>query len=590
MEAPRWTTVALAAVLMGAMAMRLLPLASFAVWGSDWGENYALTDALVRDGAVPEGYLGWGEAYPEFPGVFALAGSGALVLGVSTAGALSVLVPCATALSVLLAACIVLRLRRSAAAALLAAALLAVAFPEVFTNSHAVPGALGSTMTMCVMLVFIMGDAWRRDTGVDAPRPWPLLLLMLVLVAGVGPLHHLSHYFALIAVGMAHLLRAVLVRGVEPHREAWGEYSFLLLLSTASVYWLGLAPTFRREVMVDLLGVPGPVVMLGVWAGAAVFLLLARRLSRRGRGVVAIHLSGGSELRAFVLVFVAVAVAIIAAVSAWGVPGTSITPDMSLIAYFIPIAVLLTLTVGASEVLLRLHGGHVVVAWLVAVGASFLVASAMRSEVLVSYRHVPYAIEAAAVLFGIGAVQIRRMAVRPGLRASLAMGAAVSALLLALVPTAYPPKDVMGGFQEGTDAAELSAALWLRGGLPAPGAEPADTGSGAVLSDHRLSSMAFGVGGQMATWDFETEALRSPLDAETIATLSHVGTPQRNRVVTAALVSEDLRTGAAGSQWENARPIEGAGWDKYWEEPFVRLYDGGTAWVMGVDRALLPAA
>ncbi len=588
MEAPRWTTVALAALLFGAMAMRLLPLASFAVWGSDWGEYHAITDALVRDGAVPEGYLGWGEAYPDFPGMFALAGSGALVMGVGTAEAVAVLVPCATAISVLVVACIVLRLRRSAAAAVLAAAFLAVCFPEVFTNSHAVPGALGSTLTMAVVLAFIMGDAWRRDADVDAPRPWSMYLLLLVLVAGLGPLHHMSHYFAIIAVGMAHLLRASLASGAEPHRGAWGEYSFLLLLVTASVYWLGLAPTFREQVMVDLLGVPGIVVMMGVWAGAAVFLLLARWLGRRDRGVVPVHLSGGAELRAYVLTFLVVAAAVMAAVSVWGVPGTSITPDMSLLVYFLPIVALLTLTVGASEVLLRRHGGHIVVAWLVAVVASFLVASAMRSEVLVSYRHVPYAIEAAAVLLGIGAVQFRKMAIGPGRWRSVAMGAVVAALLLALVPTAFPPKEVMGGFQEGTDDAELSAVLWLRGGLPRPGAVPADTGAGAVLSDHRLSSLAFGVGGQMATWDFELRALRSPLDGATIATLSHVATPNENRVVAAALVSDDLRTGAAGSQWDNAEPIAGEGWDKYWQDPFVRLYDGGTAWVMGVDRALLP--
>ena len=592
MEAPRWTEFALAAIVLVAMAMRLLPLASYAVWGSDWGENYAITDALVRDGAIPDGYLGWGDAYPDFPGMSALAGSGALVLGIGTAEAISVLVPCATALSVLIAACIVLRLRSSAASALLTAAFLAVAFPEVFTNSHPVPGALGSTLAMAVMLVFVMGDAWRRDEGVDAERPWPLFLLLLTLVAGLGPLHHMSHYFALIAVGMAHLLRALLVDGAEPRREAWGEHSILLLLVTASVYWLGLAPTFREDVMVDLLDVPGALVMLGAWAGAAVLLLLARWLTRHHHrlGAVRLPLSGAAELRAYVLTFALVAVAVLTAVSVWGVPGTSITPDISLLVYFLPITMLLVLTVGGSEVLLRVHGGHVVVAWLVAVAASFLVASAMRSDVLVSYRHVPYAIEAAAVLLGIGAVQIRRMAVPPGRRSSLAMGAAVTVLLLALVPTAYPPKAVMGGFQEGTVDAELSAALWLRGGLPGPGAEPADRAAGAVLTDHRLSSVAFGVGGQMSTWDFETVALSAPLDEPTVAALSHVATPQGNRAVAAALVSDDLRTGAAGSQWRNARPIEGAGWDKYWQEPFVRLYDGGTAWVMGVDHDLLPAA
>ncbi len=574
--------LALAALLFGGMAMRLVPLLRFEVWGSDWGEYYSITDHLVREGAMVEHHLGWGEAYPDFPGMFSVAGASALVLGVPTGDALSYVVPCATALSVLLVACIVLRVRRWPAAAIIAAAFLAVCFPEVFTNSHPVPGSLGAVITVAIVLVFLMGDAWRRDRGVDAQRPLAMYILMVVLVGGLTPLHHLSLYFAFIAVGLGHLMRAVLATGPERARRDWGEFSVLLLLGSAALFWVAFAPTFRAEIMVDFLGVPGVLVMVGTIAVTVVLLQLAERYARRGHGPPRLALSGGGTLRTYLVLFAVMGAVIVAAAGVWGVPGTTITPGLLILPFFLPMLLLLTLTAGASELLLRTHGGLVVVAWLGAVVASFLFASATSSGVLVSYRHLPYVIEAAAVLLGVGAVHFRRMALPEGRRASVAMGLVVCVLMVALVPTAYPPKEVMGGFQEGTDQREMAAVLWLREGLPAPGADPEDQSTGVLVSDHRLSSVAFGAGDTFAAWDFSTELLRGPLDEEALRQLADMDTPQNDRPVAAFLLSEDLREGAAGSQWSNAEPIEGEGWDKYWQDPFVRVYDGGTAWVMGV--------
>src|SRR5256885_16547800 len=74
------TAIALAAVTLIAIAVRLSPLLSFLYWGSDTGEYFSILRALVRGGRVSTPYYGWGVTYPHFPGMF-FAQSGALELG-----------------------------------------------------------------------------------------------------------------------------------------------------------------------------------------------------------------------------------------------------------------------------------------------------------------------------------------------------------------------------------------------------------------------------------------------------------------------------------------------------------------------------
>jgi hypothetical protein len=576
-----------------AMLVRLAPLLDFSLWGSDWGEYYSVAQGVVDQGAHPEENLGWGRAYVDFPGVFDLAGSVSILTGLSVAHALLFIIPSVTALSCLLIACLVLRLGGGPWAALFAAAFLAVAFPEVFTNSHPVPGPMGSVLVLAVMLVFLMGDIWRWETDGDARRPLCLYLLMLVVAMALAATHHMSLYFAIGAVLVSHMVRSALVKGREPEREWWGVWTVMTLLTMATVFWLVLAPTFREEVMVDLFGGPGVYVVAMAWLVITALLLVARSLSRMPRGTTPVlsilsnpPYSGSRDLRIFFVAFIGTGLAIMIAVAVFGFPGTTIEPNADFMIYSIPVMLVFAMAIGSTDVVLRKRGGHVILGWVTAIVVSFLISIALQSQVLLSYRHLPYVVEASAIFIGFGAVHLRTRAIPEGRMWTRGFGTAVALLFVVLLVTSYPPKEVMGGFQEGTNQDELESALWLRGGLPAPGAAPDGYEVGTVATDHRLSSLAFGLGGQMATWDRGGSVLHSTEPEKTVKHLRGVGTPEGKRPVTVVLLSEDLRDGAALFQWEGADPVGDAAWNKFFEPPFVRLYDGGEVWVLGIERPL----
>jgi len=570
--------------MIGAMAIRLIPLIEFTLWGSDWGEYYYLTQELVDSGHHVEANPGWGKAYVDFPGLFDLAGGFALVTGISVATTFAFAIPCVTAISCLLVACIVLRLGGGPWAALFAACVLAVIFPEVYANSHPVPGPLGSVLVIAIMLTFIIGDRWRRDEDVDANRPLVLYLLFMLLTAALAVTHHLSLFFVIITLGSVYLTRMALVHGTEDARSTWGLATFTIAMGSATLFWLIFATTFRDEVMLDLFGIPGQLMVSAAWIGLIVMIMIGLWLRGRRRSVPNPVYWGPVLLRTTVLIFLVSGVVILGLVAVFGVPGSDIQPGPGMALYTIPVLIAFAVGVGSADLLLRRHGGHVIIGWVLALAASFLFAVAIRSEVLVPYRHLPYIVEVSVVLLGIGVVHLRRMTLPEGLTYSRATGVAVTLLLVVLVATAYPPKEVMAGFQEGTTQNEVEAAIWLRNGLPRPGAIVDDKTSGAVATDHRLSSMSFGIGDKMATWDKGGVILYGGRDAATLEALRSTETPNGNRSVAAVLLSEDFRTGAALSQYKSAEPIEGEAWDKFFGPPFVRLYDGGDVWVLGVPQ------
>src|SRR5437870_12371851 len=64
------TAVALAAVALVSIAVRLLPLWSFLYWGSDTGASFSILRALVRGDHLAPTYYGSGLTHPHFPGLF----------------------------------------------------------------------------------------------------------------------------------------------------------------------------------------------------------------------------------------------------------------------------------------------------------------------------------------------------------------------------------------------------------------------------------------------------------------------------------------------------------------------------------------
>ncbi|UCC92696.1 MAG: hypothetical protein JSW25_08535, partial [Thermoplasmata archaeon] len=388
-------------------------------------------------------------------------------------------------------------------------------------------------------------------------------------------------------------VRNALVVGSEPERDAFGLWSVTAALALATVYWLVVAETFREEVMIDLAGVSGYAMMALAWIALLVMFLVARLLHRRRTVPIVPPFWGARLLGLSLVVYFAVAVTVVMVVGVFGFPGTDIEPGGDMVLYTLPTVAAFGLIVGASDVVLRRQGGHVPMAWVIAITGSFLIVVLLQNRILVPYRHIPYMVEAASVLIGFGAVHLFAM-LRPHLDPGRppvrhrAMAATIAVVMVAgLALTAYPPKAVMGGFQEGTTESELDATLWLGGGLPFPGADIEDLSSGTVATDHRLSSMAFGLGDSMATWDTAGPVLHGePDDPDLWDALEDIDTPHGDRPVTAVVLSEDFRTGAALSQFESARPVEGAAWDKFSEPPFLRVYDGGDVQVLYVMRPL----
>src|SRR2546428_9285129 len=95
------TAVALAAVVLVSIAVRLSPLWSFLYWGSDTGEYFSILRALIRSDHLTTTYYGWGVTYPYFPGMF-FAQAGFVDLGgLDVPTTINLLVPILGALAVL---------------------------------------------------------------------------------------------------------------------------------------------------------------------------------------------------------------------------------------------------------------------------------------------------------------------------------------------------------------------------------------------------------------------------------------------------------------------------------------------------------
>src|SRR3989442_5139731 len=192
------TAIALAAVTLIAIAVRLSPLWSFLYWGSDTGEYFAILRALVRGGHVSTPYYGWGVTYPYFPGTF-FAQAGVVDLGgLDMPTTINLVVPVLGALAVLPMFLVGRRMTSDDRFALFAAAFLAGAIPVAYTTAHTAPATVGELLAIPRLLCFV-----RLRT--DGRAIVPLLLVPATPIAT----HHLSLYFFLIMVFGAIVLEGL---------------------------------------------------------------------------------------------------------------------------------------------------------------------------------------------------------------------------------------------------------------------------------------------------------------------------------------------------------------------------------------------
>jgi hypothetical protein len=261
----------------------------------------------------------------------------------------------------------------------------------------------------------------------------------------------------------------------------------------------------------------------------------------------------------------------IAVVSTVGVPGTSAVVGPAEALVFVPLAFVLFAAAAGPGRLAPVRGALVPLGAVLGVAASMVIGGALLPTVLLPYRHLQYLVEFAAPLaavaltFGARAVVHIALPERPSLHRPVSVALLVLLVLTASAST-YPTKAALGGFQEGTNASEIGAIVWLQWDVPFT----------LVATDHRLSSLAFGFANHDATWEASAPILLGD-EASAAAAVNTTTSPSGRTGPTIVLLSDDVVEGAALSQWAAAPRIEGPALDKFGSPPFVRIFDNGDA-------------
>ncbi|MGA7861947.1 MAG: hypothetical protein WCB19_08850 [Thermoplasmata archaeon] len=571
----RTAFVWLLAVACVLVFLALEPLLSFSLFGSDTGEYYVLTATLVTTGhfaAQYPVYQGWGTGYPDFPGMFALAGAVSGSLGVDTLSSLLYTIPILGALSVFPVFLLFRKLFQHDLIALLGASFAGVAMPRMYILAHPAPQALGDLLVVAALWMYVEG---RKD------RRWyvPLALTSGALIVT----HHLSSYFFLLGALGAVVLLELWRPGAWAHRFPTRELAFSAAFVVALLaYWFYYAPRFLTITLHHLslfASSTPPAIITAAVAGVAVLgaLIYVRRKRTTARGGHVRFPSDRSTLTEIVVIAVATVAGLALLLVVRLPPGNQQITAGELL-YFAPYYLPLALTAGTRRLLSLSRIGSFTIAWLGTLALSVVVGFAIPQvgTLLIPSRTVEFLAIPLGLMLALGLGRwIARAQDRAG-RPALIAGACVAVLLLAAnAAIVYPPQSDFGGFQEGLTFQDQ--ALWLWGGI---GLTPHT----AVASDHRLSSMMFGFDGLAATWDNTPGLFVGISWAAAAAELHSSEAPlQPARAIDAVAVDATMHAGVALDPSNLALPLspQAAAWLE--APPFIPIYESGPQVVYWVD-------
>ncbi|MCI4330483.1 MAG: hypothetical protein L3K19_01365 [Thermoplasmata archaeon] len=564
--------------------LSLEPRLSFAIFGSDTGEYYHLTSALVSTGHVPTGasYLGWGFAYPNFPGIFLLSATGSQAFGVDPLTALTTIVPVLSVLSVLPLFLLFRRLFPNDSVAILGAGFASVFMPRMFSLAHPAPLALGDFLVIGALWMFVEG---RRD------RRWYLPLALTA--ASLVVTHHLSSYFFLASALGSFVLLELWKPGLWSTRFPARELAFLTAFVLGMLaYWSAYAAPFLPILSEGSHGLPAGAVVVALGGGAVVGMVVLAQLirwrRRRSAGSTRARVgfpSDRSLLRDAVVIlsglFLGVGLLIVVPL-----PATAQTTVPSAVVFFAPLLVSIPLASGTRRLVTVSRIGPLAIAWLLALGLSALFALSTNNPEILPSRHPEYLLIPVGLLIAVGGGRlVARWGDRSGRQALIAGSLGLVVLLAANAAIVYPPPSDFGGFQEGLTSQDAALWMWVGSAIPA---------GAVVASDHRLSSMIFGFDGNRATWD-STPALfvgkdpKAAMDELRGANAPH--TLPKLLPINAVAVDETMRdTGVALDPSAPALPLSANASAWFDAPPFVAVYENGPEAVYWVDAPLIPTS
>jgi hypothetical protein len=391
--------------------------------------------------------------------------------------------------------------------------------------------------------------------------------------------HHLSTFFVLIPVLFALMVRELVrVRTDKTRTLVEGGY-VVFLLSVTMFFWYAYATPFRDRVIPEGFHLSPTAVLAVAYAvllAVPVLVWLRRRFLPGAR--YRPSFPSLASVSRFYAVFVAAGALIVAAVALVATPGTSIRIDERASYWFLPLIFLLGLSIAGIARAEFSTDGFFVLLWMGAISITLLFAIATNNHVLLPYRQTQFFVEPLAVLTGAGAVFIHdHWNPDSGQRRAVAAAAVLSVAVLLCAGTAYPPREILGGFEEGTAYQEMDSVLWLReDGRPAE----------LVATDHRMSSMVFGFAGLNASWDDAYDTLHGNLSVAR-REMAGLDTPSGFHEVSLVLLDPSIESGVALKQWETAKPLSGEAKAKFSSELFTKLYESNGVRIYRVDPTML---
>lgn len=567
--------------------LSLEPYLSFSLFGSDSGEYYRLTSALVATGHLPTGgaYIGWGTAYPDFPGIFLLAGAGAESFGISTFDALTIIIPVVAALSFFPLFLLFRRLFPKDEVALLGAAFAAVMMPRVFSIAHPAPLALGDFLCVAALWMFVES---RRDTR------WYLPLS--VTGAALIVTHHLSTFFFILSALGGLLLLELWRPGLWSRRFPTRELLFIGGLSTATLlYWFYGTHAFVATVLGPGLGGSVLAGFLPLEAGAILAVVLVGLIIRSRRGWSRpqrswVRLPADRSLFRDLILLTVLIFGGIAIVVFVPLPGTSQLTTPAAIFWFTPVFIVGILTAGTRRTPTVSRMGPFSVTWTAALGigcavtllATYLATSSSIVEAIPASRYVEYLLIPIGLMAAIGAARlVARAGDRGGRRALVAASVAILVVVAANAAIVYPPQADFGGFQEGYTVAD--SGLWMWAGTNGSGIPM----NQVVASDHRLSSAIFGFDGNRATWGSTPSLFTGSNWTQAEAELESSPAPHTNYPVAYVVVDSVMYTGVALNPAGAALPLSPSAIQWFSGLPFVPVYENGQNVIYLVDSSTL---
>ena len=398
-------------------------------------------------------------------------------------------------------------------------------------------------------------------------KPWSLIFLISFL----GLL--MTHHFTLLL--MTGAILGILVTEIAAGNkriEKEGIIGIGLVSIITSIYWLLYANSFGKmlhqsafDFLPDNISVTLVMALIPLFALTLIwFVKDLLRLPLFSENLTHNTLTK-RVLIAFTISFIVILLTL------WkGVPGTQIPVGMEAVPYLIVNLAWISMAAVPTLVISKKYGWGLW-GWLLPILSLATIGAITGSHLLIAYRHAPYLLAPVALIAGIG-FQYFFKGFENQKRRSIAFG--FSLLFLGCSIGAYPPPSVMGGFQEGTSQEEFDAILWFN----------FVEEDSLVVSDHRLSSLTFGLTETNASWENGAVVITGNTE-EAISASEYLSTPQAGvKQVTYILLSNEMQKGVALLQWDPAEELTGEAKTKFTDnEQFPIWFDNGDTSIMRMN-------